>query len=537
MNQRPLFGLKQLTTIQIYGEKPIQATIAVPPVFDFYFTRHRFSGLGSEILYNLLRKNGCEVQLFNFPHQRKKGGHLPLPKALDFLNPHIIENEEGRLSFFTRYQRFGPPLSECADQVIASSPDIVFISCFAFCYADTALELASHIRAINPEITIAIGGAGVSAYPDFFIQNPNIDYALAGEAEVSVSSFLNALRSNEKDLSGVPFGVPNLYQKNNGNIIAPLIKKQTDADEIGFVLKKTNTTPKAIYFTTSLSRGCPKRCRFCSNFLCHGRKFRVIPITKIQKGLSIISLNPEDCDKPVYVNFEDDNLLLDPEYFLNVLKIFKKKFSKVLFLAENGVDYTKLTPGLVKNLIDLGMKQFNLSIASTHLPILEDEQRDSTFSLYEKVLQILNKHKIQSITYFICGFKKDSKKTVAANIAYLAKHPTRIGISLFYPVPGIPDFTDKVLFDKHPPFLCAGSSAFPWNQSLNTAELVTAFRLSRFVNLLKSEIKSKDEETLIQKITKKQRLYTLVKKGGTRAIIPVPNADNDMVRLFFEYFS
>lgn len=536
MNDQPP-NPKQTATNSNHGTKPLSACIVIPPVFDFYFTPHRFSGLGSEILTNILRENGCKVQLFNFPLQKKKGGQLPLPKALSFLKPHIIENEDGGLSFFTRYQRFGPPLDQCADQAIASAPDIVFISCFAFCYAEAALELASQIRGIRPETIIAIGGAGISAYPDFFIRNSNIDFALTGEAEVSVPLLLKLLKLNEKGLFDIVLGVPNLYQKSNGEIIEPLIKNQTDADEIAFVLKKTNTTSKAVYYTTSLSRGCPKKCRFCSNFLCHGRDFRVIPITKIQKGLSELSIDEKDCKKPVYINFEDDNLLLAPEYFLNVLKIFKEKFPKIFFLAENGVDYTKLTPGLVKNLIDLGMKQFNLSIASTHLPILKDEQRDSTFPRYEKVLQVLNKHEIQSITYFICGFKKDTRKTVAANIAYLAKLPTRIGISLFYPVPGIFDFTDKAIFDKHPPFLCAGSSAYPWNDSLSTAELITAFRLCRLVNLLKSEIKSTDEKALTQKITQEKQLYTLVKKDGSRSTVPVPNADQEMVRLFFDSFA
>jgi len=223
-----------LPAIRIHKKPPLKAAIAVPPVFDFYFTPHRSSGLGSEILYNLLLENNCRVQLFNFPNQQKKGRHLPLPKALDFLKPHIIENENGRVSFFTRYQRFGPPLSECANQVVASSPDIVLISCFAFCYADSALELASRIRAIKPNLAIAVGGAGVSAYPEFFIRNLNIDFALTGEAEVSISSFLKGLRLNTRNFSGIP----NLYRKNNGNTVAPQIKKQTDADEIAFALKK-----------------------------------------------------------------------------------------------------------------------------------------------------------------------------------------------------------------------------------------------------------------------------------------------------------
>jgi len=229
---------KQLTPIQRNKANPFKAVIAIPPVNDFYFTRHRFSGLGCEILASLLKENGCAVQLFNFPLLKKKGRQLKLPQALEYLKLHIIDNEDGGLSFFTRYQHFGPSMAECADQVLASAPDIVFISCFAFCYSDAALELASHIRTIHPEITIAIGGAGVSAYPDFFIRNPHIDYALTGEAEVSIPSFLNALKSNSNRLSKPLFdllpdrlsnrlsGVPNLYYKNNGKIIKPIQRQK-----------------------------------------------------------------------------------------------------------------------------------------------------------------------------------------------------------------------------------------------------------------------------------------------------------------------
>ncbi len=544
MNHLPA-GARQMTTLSNSSKNPLKAGIAIPPVFDFYFTGHRFSGLGGEVLHRLLQENGCAVQYWNFPLQKKKGRQLPLPQTLDFLKPHIIANEDGRLSFFTRYQRFGPSFSECADQIVSASPDILFISCFAFCYADSALELAAAVRNAAPKISIAIGGAGVSAYPEFFMQNPNIDFAFTGEAEVSVPAFIKAIKSGSADLSDLSFAsfsrVPNLYCKNNNKIVAPVITKQTRAEEIAFVLKKTNETGNAVYFTTSLSRGCPKKCRFCSNFLCHGRDFRVIPISTIKNALCAISLTLTETEKPVYINFEDDNLLLAPDYFLNVLAAFKEKFHRVFFLAENGLDYTQLTPELVKTLVGLGVRQFNLSIASTHLPILAAEQRNAAFSGYEKVVRILEEHQIRSITYFICGFKKDTKKTIAANIAYLAKQPTLIGISLFYPVPGIYDFTDKTRFDAGPAILCAGSSAFPWNQSLTTAELVTAFRLSRFVNLYKSGNRTDTENALIQKIIDDRRLYTLIRKNGTPCMVPVDHADNEMVRLFFEnvsgYFS
>ena len=508
----------------------MRACVVIAPVCDFYFTRHRFSGLGGEILKKFLIENGCDVRFFNFPVQSKKGARQPLPRELDFLAPHIIENEVGKLSFFTRYQRFGPQLPECAKKVVQSKPDIVFISCFAFCYANPALELAKQIRIIDPHIVIVMGGAGVSAYPEFFIKNPNVDFAVTGEAEVSILAFLRVIKSGGGDFSRIP----NLFSKSNGTVIEPLLKKQTAAKEIAFVLKKTGESKNAIYYTTSLSRGCPKTCRFCSNFLCHGREFRVIPVDTVKKALSLIDHTPKDSGKTVHINFEDDNLLLNPKYFLTIIDVFKTKFSNVSFSAENGMDYTMMTPDLVKILIDKGMKQFNLSIATVHADILESENRKAWFSRYETIIKTLARHDIPCITYYICGFKKDTKASVVSTIAWLAAHPTRLGISLFYPVPGIPDYQDLNFFDTIPPGLCAGSSAFPWNSSLSTKELVTAFRLSRFVNLLKSKPESEMEQALIEKSYTKQRLYTIIKEGKCRSIVPVPNTDDEMVKLFFD---
>ncbi|MDO9263780.1 MAG: hypothetical protein Q7U02_07430, partial [Desulfosalsimonadaceae bacterium] len=111
------------------------------------------------------------------------------------------------------------------------------------------------------------------------------------------------------------------------------------------------------------------------------------------------------------------------------------------------------------------------------------------------------------------------------------------GISLFYPVPGIPDYTDTRIFDRGPPSLCAGSSAFPWNGSLTTGQMVTAFRLARLVNLLKSDYQTDMDKALIDHVKRHHQLYTLEKTGKYKKIIPVPNMDAEMVRLFFDGLS
>lgn len=517
----------------IQEESGLKAVVVVPPVFDFYYTPHRSSGLGAAVVCNLIRTKGLQVRLLNFPGQARKVKKRNLPPELNYLAPYLIAKERGKISFFNHYKRFGPSIGECARQILSTSPDLVFISCFAFCYAQSALDLARQIRKSDLRPMIILGGAGVSAHPDFFIDNPNVDFAFTGEAEVSLPVFLDIVIAGSPDFSRVP----NLYRKNRGRIIVPERAKFTAPEEIVFVLNKTFETSTAVFFTTTLSRGCPKACRFCSNFLSHGRDFRTIPPAQIKKGLAAPVTDGIASHKKVYVNFEDDNFLCDPSYFFSVLDIFKSVFPDVGFLAENGIDYTLITPEILEKLIQYGMKQFNLSMVSADPELLEHEKRKAGPEKYENITGILKTHDIPCVTYFICGLKNDTREKVLETICYLAGHPTRVGISLFYPVPGIPGFQDKSFFAKISPCLCAGSSAFPWNRSLTTSEMITAFRLCRFVNLLKSVNRTANDELMIERSFQEQSLFSLVGTGDDAALIRVTDMDFEMVDLFFRKIS
>ncbi len=512
------------------SEKILKAAVVVPPVKDFYTTRHRFSGLGAAVLCRCLKQAGCQVVCFDFPLHGKKPAILELPEAVAYLRPYLVEDETGKLSFFTRYQRFGPDIAHCADQVMAFLPDLVFISCFAYCYARETLDLARSIRNLSPRVSLIVGGAGVSAYPEFFLRESAVDFAVTGEAEISIGPLLASIRAGQRDFSRVP----NLYWKTGGALIAPRNRVFTEAEDIVFVMRKTREIANAIYLTTSLSRGCPKSCRFCSNFLCHGHKFRTIPADTVRSGLSSVELSEDQRGKTLFINFEDDNLLFAPDYFFEIINIMKVRFPGALFLAENGLDYTRLTPDLAERLIACGMRQFNLSISSIDAAILDREERKAELPKYIALVQRLADLNIPCITYFICGFAGDSVETVVSNMVFLAGLPTRIGISLFYPVPGIPDFEDRQGFDNIEPLLCAGSSAYPWNRSMTISQMITAFRLCRFINLFKSERRTEADNRLLMRIINEKTLYTTVRTSRESMEIAVPNVDKDMIDLFFK---
>jgi hypothetical protein len=206
------------------------------------------------------------------------------------------------------------------------------------------------------------------------------------------------------------------------------------------------------------------------------------------------------------------------------------------FSFENGIDYRLLTPQKCQELISLGVRQFNFSIGTTDKSISGTENRFQNFANLDVLYQIIKEKNVPVITYFICGFPDDTHDTIIENLHYLMNRPTLLGISLFYSVPGLEcyhnDTVNKHLFS---PCLFAGTSAFPWNGSLTTTTLITAFRLSRLINLIKSEDKNDQEKKLIEHITSEKKLFTIVKLGKSNLVIKeVQLQDYTLVKSFVE---
>ncbi|HAJ78147.1 MAG TPA: hypothetical protein DCO75_00115 [Fibrobacteres bacterium] len=507
------------------------AVVAIPPVCDFYFTRHRFSSLGALILCDILSENGLKVSFRNFPLQCKKGNRLSVPSGISYLEKFIIPEETGKLSYFTKYQRFGPSPEDCARDIESLHPDILFIGCFAFSYGLQAIELARAVKKILPMLPVVTGGGGPSAYPQYFIEDSAMDFVITGEAEVSVKIFLKAICNSVNYRE-----VPNLVWKENDRIEFSPVNKSTETDEIKINISKNSTIIKSLYLSTSVTRGCNKGCRFCSNFLVHGKIFKKPDINAIKEALNKLSLDNIFPNYRTVINFEDDNLLLDPDYFFKVIDMFIEKSGEVSFSAENGIDYTLLSPDIVKRLITYGMHQFNLSLASIDPDILKRQNRPLQLDHFKKMVKLIAGYSIPVITYFICGFEDDTIETVAGNLAFLFCQPTLIGISPFYAVPGTGDFENKI-FDCLPSYCCNGSSAYPWKKSLSTKTMITAFRLSRYCNLVKQKTHSREEEIILNKINGEKKLYTFIKSNKKIIPVPVENMDEELIKLFFSHCS
>ncbi len=428
--------------------------IVIPPIRDFYFTPHRGSFLGVEIVKKILLKNRFNVKILNLINLKKKPKNINLPHYLNYLSEYLNKG-----LFFKTFKHFGISYEEAVNLIIKSNPDVVILSCFAFCYAEETIALAKKLKEKQPNLFIAAGGSGVSVFPEFFEKTELFDLIICGEFE---SIYNEVIDYFEKKKTGIIY--PKIFCNN---------------DELEFTLKLTFKTNKITYLSTILSRGCPKNCSFCANFLVFGKKFKTVSIKKIEKELKQFKISGEK----IFVNFEDDNILFAKEYLWEVLELFKKYFKNVLFSFENGIDYMLLEENDIKILVDYGIRQFNFSFVNLSPKILKTSFRISKKEKLEEIVNIIKKFNIPIIVYIIAGLKNDSFQNIVENLLFLSKLKVILGYSPFYPVPGIKDFTIKEKFYNYPPGLLRGSAMYPWYNSVSTSDLIRGFEIARALNL------------------------------------------------------
>ncbi len=385
-----------------------------------------------------------------------------MPEELSYLASYL-----GKDGFFKYYNRFGKLPCLLSNEIIRWKPDIVFISLFAFCYAPDAIEIVTALRKAGYHSKIILGGAGVSAYPAYFLRHSSADFAFAGEADCAIKNIIRKPKStsgmwyfeNEEITHNDPAPVKEFYP-----LIVP-VRKSSGIQ----------------YYSGIFTRGCPMRCGFCSSRM-HMPGFRKASLYSIKE-----LFQKTDWANPSHLNIEDDAIVWDFEYLLEILNLYKiSAGSNATFSLENGIDYRALDADRVKVLAKLGLSKLNISLVSIDPAVSKNYGRTGYPDKFSEVAEAAHLHGISVTGYLIAGLKGDTYDGVRKGLNFLSSLPVLIGISPFYPVPGIQNFEDLSFFNAIPPRLCAGTSCYPWHD-ISTEELVELFCEARKINLTRRE--------------------------------------------------
>jgi len=434
----------------------MKIALVVPPVEDFYFTPQRASFLGVRTIETLLSRQGADYRLFN--GVRPRGKPIPLPVELDYLKPFL-----GQPLFFKNYHRFGITHEHLAQEVRDYGPDRVLVSSIAYCYATEAARTIKAIKSVLPGVTVYAGGPGPTVHPRYYIENGGADFAVRGE----VDHILHDLLNSPERCSAV-YGAEIVYPDGPSSPVDTFIP----------VLARTGLHRGTEFYSTMISRGCPRRCSYCSVRSVFPT-FRHAPIAIIKEEIARICGSSVD----IHVNFEDDNPTWDFDFFLEVLRLYKTAIKgRFSFSMENGVDFTTLDEEKVTILKHHGLKQLNLSLVTLDNDVLGRLSRRSDTGRLARIIEAARRHSVPVTVYVIAGLPGEGAESIARAMDFLDRMGVLVGFSAFYPVPGTGGYEDLSLFDTRSPLLCRGSSFFGWN-GCSTAELVSLFTRARALNL------------------------------------------------------
>jgi radical SAM superfamily enzyme YgiQ (UPF0313 family) len=139
------------------------------------------------------------------------------------------------------------PLAIHIEKIAALNPDSLGLSIYLW-NREASLEIASSIKHSFPACTIFVGGSEPSARPEFYRENPNIDFVMNGESEDLIIPVIRQLL----DKSTAP-ATPQLPGPGSPDL------KNLPSPYLNGILPLENYTG----VLWELSRGCPFKCAFC----------------------------------------------------------------------------------------------------------------------------------------------------------------------------------------------------------------------------------------------------------------------------------
>lgn len=196
------------------------------------------------------------------------------------------------------------------------------------------------------------------------------------------------------------------------------------------------------------SRGCPRACSFCSEFL-YG-SWRLRPVNEVVNELEIL-VNKFGIRK---FAFRDDNLLVDK-------KRTERLLGKIMPLNIEWSCQTDLSisryPELVKLAIQSGMKSISLGLESINSKTqLAVKKRLINLAEARDFLVFLYKSSVETQVNVIFGFIEDSSDVFSKTVDFLIESKVSLFFpSILYPIPGTPIYKKLLkedrLISKHPP--------------------------------------------------------------------------------------
>lgn len=265
-------------------------------------------------------------------------------------------------------------------------------------------------KTLLESILIIGGGLATNLYNDLFIEIPCIDIQCYGEGELPFKKLLNE-KTNKQ-----PYEISkSLITKKSLELkIKPEYDFIYNLDDIPIIdftyinLKKYNgrsyvdKDSNKIEVSIHTSRGCPYNCCYCSNYIVHGKKIRIM---SNERFLETIKYYIDEYKMDTLL-IEDDHFLANKERALYLLEEIRKLNINIEF--PNGIAVFKIDEEIAKALADTKVKLLPLAIESgseyvLHKIINKPLKKEQIY----KAIKLLKQYDIRLHAFIVIGFPNE----------------------------------------------------------------------------------------------------------------------------------
>lgn len=355
-------------------------------------------------------------------------------------------------------------IEDIETEIKGYSPQLVGFSTLS-CEADLMHQLAESVKKINKQIKILAGGPHPTVAYQQVLQDENIDYAVIGEAELTIVDLLSALKkgSNVSNVKGIAF-------RHEGQIKSTEPREYiTDLDDLAFPawdlvdIKEYAKYPnwngelkEKYYMPIFTSRGCPYKCIYCHTTL--GKNYRTRSPENIFSEMKLVCQNYGIKEFHVF----DDIFNLDNERSKRLCKQIINSKLKFSLSFPNGLRMDIMDKGLIELMRKAGVYKIHCAIETVTPRIRRMIKKNLDLEAAKKFIKNSVDSGIITAGYFMLGFPGETKQEMLETIDFAAN--SDLDLAYFFKVTPFPgtelykmvaekekteNFSDLFFFSKH----------------------------------------------------------------------------------------
>ncbi len=321
------------------------------------------------------------------------------------------------------------PAEGLRPQIRAVKPDLIGITAFSMERAE-AHELARVAKEEHPNVPLVIGGPYTTGEFREVVADPNVDYAVVGEGEIT---FLELLKNLEKGIRKPE--IKGLAYQDNGEFrflgFPEFIKDLDqipmvawDALDLEFYFKNKrkrstmNPHPKSTrsipLFTT---RGCPYQCTYCHQVF--GKKLRKRSVEHVMEELIYLKRNHDLKE----VDIIDDIFNLDLDRAKKICDRMVEEKLKLGIAFPNALRADRMDEELIDKLVKAGAYRFIYAIESASPRIQKMIKKNLNLERAREVIEYTAKKNVSVGGYFMIGFLDETEEEMQMTFDFAINSP------------------------------------------------------------------------------------------------------------------